>query len=65
MYIYEFTKNLDYFKYKSKLPARPANLDLITSSPFQPIYYTKNWQGVLDDSLSIQTLKVLLERYQG
>jgi NH3-dependent NAD+ synthetase len=65
MYIYEFTKNLDYFLYKSKLPARPANLDLITSSPFQPIYYTKNWQGVLDDSLSIQTLKVLLERYQG
>jgi len=65
MYIYEFTKNLDYLKHKSKLPARPANLDLITSSPFQPIYYTKNWQGVLDDSLSIQTLKVLLERYQG
>lgn len=65
MYIYEFTKNLDYLKYKSKLPARPANLDLMTSSPFRPIYYTKNWQGVLDDSLSIKTLKILLERYQG
>jgi len=65
MYIHEFTKESNYLEYKSKLPARPANFDLIVSSPFQPVYYTKNWQGILDDSLSIQTLKVLLERYRG
>ena len=65
MYIYEFTKDLNYLEHKSKLTARPANYDLMTYAPFQPIYYTNNWQGVLDDSLSTQTLKVLLERYRG
>jgi len=62
---YEFTKDLNYLEHKSKLTARPANYDLMTYAPFQPIYYTNNWQGVLDDSLSTQTLKVLLERYRG
>ena len=65
MYIYEFTKDLNYLKYKSKSPSSPANLDLIIEAPFQPIYYKNNWQGILDDSQSMQTLKVLLERYRG
>jgi len=64
-YIHEFTKDSNYLKYKSKSPSAPANYDLINKAAFQPIYYKKNWQGILDDSLSIQTLKILLERYKG
>lgn len=65
MYIHEFTKDLNYLEYKSKSPSAPANYDLLVNAPFQPIYYKNNWQGVLDDSLSTQTLKILLERYKG
>lgn len=64
-YIHEFAKDSNYLEYKSKSPSPPANFDLIVNSSFQPIYYRSNWQGVLDDSVSIQTLKVLLERYKG
>lgn len=64
-YIYEFTKDPNYLKYKSKSPSNPGNFDLIVNAPVLPIYYTSNWKGILDDSLSIKTLKILLERYRG
>lgn len=64
-YIYEFTKDLNYLQYKTKSPSGPANLDLLRVAPFQPVYYKYDWQGVLDDGPSVQTLKILLERYKG
>jgi len=65
MYIYKFANDLNYLEYKPKSLSSPANFDLIVNAPFLPIYYKSNWQGVLDDSLSIKTLSILLERYKG